>query len=78
VHRTLDEIRREGLAALRERLGRSGLIQFLQQFELGSGDYAQERRDWVDQTSLDEIKRAAATRPTKQRKPAKTRSRRRS
>jgi hypothetical protein len=35
------------------------MIRFMQQFESGSGDYAQERRTWVDQTDLDEVKRAA-------------------
>ncbi len=55
MHQTLDEIRREGLAALRERLGRAGLIRFLQQFELGSGNYARERHGWVDDHSLDDL-----------------------
>jgi hypothetical protein len=55
MHRTLDEIPREGLAALRERLGRAGLIRFLQQFELGSGNYARDRHAWVDAHSLDDL-----------------------
>jgi hypothetical protein len=49
--RTLDEIRRMGMEALRQRLGRTGMIRFLQQFEVGSGDYANERHAWVDSTS---------------------------
>lgn len=57
--KTLDEIRREGLEALRERLGRAGMIRFMQQFETGSGDYATERHEWVDETTLDDVKRAA-------------------
>jgi hypothetical protein len=52
---TLEQIRREGLEALRERLGRAGTIRFLAQFENGTGDYAKERREWVDGTALDEI-----------------------
>ena len=52
---TLDEIRRKGLLALRKELGRSGMIRFLKQFELGSGDYAKERHAWVDATSLEEL-----------------------
>jgi len=59
MHRTLEQIRREGLTALRKRLGRAGMIRFLQQFETGAGDYASERHDWVDQTSLSDIKRLA-------------------
>ena len=58
--RTLDEIRREGLAALEERLGRADMIRFLQQFETGNGDYARERHDWVDRASLEDIDRMAA------------------
>ncbi len=60
MHLTLDQIRREGLAVLRERLGQAGMIRFLQQFEHGMGDYAQERREWVDRTTLDDIKASAA------------------
>ena len=53
---TLDEIRRKGLQALRRELGRTGLIRFLQQFETGRGDYVQERRQWVDDVSLEELR----------------------
>jgi hypothetical protein len=60
MQRTLDEIRREGLAALEERLGRADMIRFLQQFETGNGDYARRRHDWVDQTTLEDIKRMAS------------------
>lgn len=68
MHRTLDDIRAEGLAALRERLGRAGLIRFLQQFELGEGDYTKQRREWVEKTSLDELRQKARRRrrPTRQ------------
>ena len=58
--RTLDEIRREGLEALEERLGRADMIQFLQQFETGSGDYAKQRHDWVDRMTLEDIQRMAS------------------
>ena len=60
MQRTLDEVRREGFDALRERLGRADMIRFLQQFETGLGDYAKERHEWVDRTSLEEIERLAA------------------
>ena len=56
---TLDEIRRDGLAALKERLGQAGMVRFLQQFETGNGDYADDRHEWVDQTTLDDIRRDA-------------------
>jgi hypothetical protein len=53
---TLAEIRTRGLAALRRELGRAGMIRFLQQFDSGHGDYAKERQEWVDSTSLDELR----------------------
>jgi hypothetical protein len=59
MQRTLDEVRQEGLEALRERLGRADTIRFLQQFELGRGDYAEERHQWADGLSLEEIERMA-------------------
>jgi len=62
MSRTLDEIRRKGLEALRRELGRAGMIRFLQQFETGQGDYARERHSWVYRTSLDEILAATARR----------------
>jgi hypothetical protein len=58
---TQDEIYRRGLEALRERLGRAGMIRFLQQFETGHGNYARERHEWVDRLSLEDIRKLAAT-----------------
>jgi hypothetical protein len=58
--RTLSEIRRDGLEALRRELGRAGLARFMQQFSGGQGDYAQERKMWVDATSLEALKELAA------------------
>jgi len=62
MHKTPDQIRREGLDALREKLGKSGMIRFMQQFETGKGDYAAERHEWADTTSMDDIKRRAGKR----------------
>jgi hypothetical protein len=58
MHRTLDEVRQEGLLALRDRLGRADMLRFLQQFETGSGNYAEERQQWVDKIDLNEIERS--------------------
>jgi hypothetical protein len=52
---TPDEIYRQGLQALRDRLGRAGMIRFLQQFETGQGDYARSRHEWVDRITLDDL-----------------------
>ena len=59
MHRTLEQIRRAGLTALRDRLGRAGMIRFLQQFETGAGDYADQRRSWVDSMSLSDLEQLA-------------------
>lgn len=64
---TLEQIRREGLQALRERLGRAGMIRFLGQFENGECDYAKDRHEWVDSTSLAEI-RESSRRPKRTKK----------
>jgi hypothetical protein len=63
--RTLDEVRREGLEALRQCLGRADMIRFMQQFETGQGDYARQRHAWVDETTLEEIERLAGGTPPK-------------
>ena len=42
------------LALLRE-LGPVNLARFLQQFETGYGDYTQERHEWLDQYTVEEI-----------------------
>ena len=63
------EIYRQGLDALRERLGRAGMVRFLQQFETGKGDYARERHQWVDRQTLDELrKKTKTTKPAKKRR----------
>jgi hypothetical protein len=59
MHRTLDEVRQEGLDALRDRLGRADMIRFLQQFKTGNCDYARERHGWVDQLNLEVIQQAS-------------------
>ena len=51
----LDEIRRAGLEAIHRELGPVGLIRFLQEFELGSGDYTAERAELVGHLTVKEI-----------------------
>lgn len=52
---TLDQIRRAGNAALARDLGPVGMIRFLQQFETGSGDYTQDRHQWLDPLDLETV-----------------------
>jgi hypothetical protein len=44
---TPEGLRQAGLAALRRDLGVAGMVRFLQQFEMGSGDYTAERWQWL-------------------------------
>ncbi|QDT38734.1 hypothetical protein [Stratiformator vulcanicus] len=53
---TQEEIRREGLEALRERLGQGGMLRFLAQFERGEGDYAVDRHRWADDFSIQNLR----------------------
>ena len=64
---TPEQIRRKGLTALRRKLGKAGMIRFMQQFANGCGDYARERHSWVDQISLDDIRTAANGKRTKKK-----------
>ncbi len=52
---TMDQIRLAGLKALSRELGPVGMVRFLQQFEMGSGDYTKERQlreDTIDAATL--------------------------
>ncbi len=46
------QIRHAGLEALVRELGPAGMLLFLQQFELGSGDYTRDRHQWLDQIDV--------------------------
>jgi hypothetical protein len=48
------EIRAEGWRALTERLGVSGAIRFLMQYDPGHGDYTAERHEILSDLTLDE------------------------
>lgn len=52
---TMNEIRRIGIQLLTESLGAVGMVRFLQQSDLGWGDYTKERSQWLGNPSLDEI-----------------------
>jgi hypothetical protein len=54
---SLPELRREGIRALLDRLGPADTIRFLQQYDLGEGDYTQERDRLIKDLTLDEILR---------------------
>ena len=49
------QIREKGLEALRQHLGVVGMVRFLQQTELGYGNYTEERQQWLGNSDLDEV-----------------------
>lgn len=49
------DINRLGYRALVKELGFDGMVRFLNQFNLGEGDYTQERRQWLDDLSIDDV-----------------------
>ena len=49
------ELYRKGFKALVDALGYVNAIRFIRQFDSGSGDYTEERHQWLDQVTMDEI-----------------------
>ncbi|MGA9348731.1 MAG: hypothetical protein WBW48_08005 [Anaerolineae bacterium] len=48
-----EELRRlVGLEALARELGPVGMVRFLQQFEIGRGDYSVERHLWLEELDV--------------------------
>ena len=52
---TMNEIRRTGIQLLTQNLGAVGMVRFLQQSDLGWGDYTKERSQWLGNPNLSEI-----------------------
>ena len=52
---TLAQIREKGLEALSQHLGVVGTVRFLQQSELGWGNYTEERDQWLGDSDLNEV-----------------------
>ena len=55
MHKTQQEIIRQGYKALFDSLGVVDAIRFIQYFTPGQGDYIKERHEWLDQTPLEDI-----------------------
>jgi hypothetical protein len=53
---TITELKRKGFQALVDALGYADAIRFLRQYDLGQGDYTQERHQWLDPLTLDDFK----------------------
>ena len=52
---TPEQVRRSGLEALKRELGVIGMVRFLQQFDMGRGDYALDRHEWQDQMTVEDV-----------------------
>ena len=52
----LTEIRQQGYKALIDALGVAGTLRFLQQLEVGYGDYTKERHQWLDKLTMDDFR----------------------
>lgn len=48
------DVRNAGMKALQEALGPVGLVRFMQQYDVGYGDYTKEKQEQLD-ISLEEI-----------------------
>ena len=52
---SLNEIRKNGIDALTEKLGTVGMIRFMQQGETGYGDYTKEREELLGNPTIEEL-----------------------
>ena len=49
------ELHKKGIDALTTALGPIGMIRFLQQFDLGIGNYTEDRKKWLEDQNIDDI-----------------------
>ena len=52
---TDEQVRLAGLEALEKKLGLTGLLRFLKQFDHGKGDYTKKRHKWLDKYDTEMI-----------------------
>lgn len=48
-------VRKAGMSALQKELGTVGAVYFLRQFEMGTGNYTEEREQLLAGATLDEL-----------------------
>ncbi len=51
------EVQRKGYQILAKELGAVDFIRFIQEFEKGSGNYTEDRHEWQDRYSVEDILR---------------------
>ncbi|NEO72362.1 hypothetical protein [Moorena sp. SIO3H5] len=49
------ELHRKGFKALVDALGYVDAVKFIGQFDQGSGNYTEERHQWLDKLTMDNI-----------------------
>jgi hypothetical protein len=54
-YKTEHEIQQLGMEALHKGLGVSDFIRFMQQFNKGYGNYAEDRQEWQKQYSVGQL-----------------------
>ena len=62
AYKTGSEISQMGFAALLQKLGPGGALQFIQQYERGHGDYTKERKRIFSGQTVDDIMKAIQVR----------------
>ena len=55
--RELEKIRREGLKALKDKLGVEGMIKFIQMYSDGKGDYTKEREELLKDVTIEDFEK---------------------
>lgn len=53
--RELEKIRKDGLKALKDKLGVEGMIKFIQMYSDGKGDYTTERNELLKDTTIEDF-----------------------
>ena len=70
--KALDKLNDDAIRILCREMGAVKTIRFLNQFDSGQGNYAEERQKWLDEQTVDEIA-ADIRRLKRQRSPLKSR-----
>ena len=58
--RELERIRREGLKALKDKLGVEGMIKFIQMYSDGTGDYTKEKYESDEELTIEDFEKFLA------------------
>ena len=68
LYKTPHQTAVEGFTALVERLGPGGALQFLHQYEVGHGNYTEERRDILRGVTLADVRKSLLPKRQRRRK----------